>query len=83
MTKKQYEKNLKNWRIKKVALYLLGAVIIILGIIVFIQSFLSGDPRKYAWTCVVGFAIASVGFLIFVDAYNDTFNDYLSKKMIR
>lgn len=77
------QNDLRNWRIKKIAMYLLGLTLIPLGIVVFIQSFLSGSPTKGAWMFILGFAIAGAGLLIFVDAWNEKFKDYLKKKKTR
>lgn len=74
---------LRNWRIKKIAIYLLGLALFVLGIIVVIQSFLSGGATIDAWMFILGIAIAGAGLSIFVDAWNESFKDYLKKKMTR
>lgn len=74
---------LRNWRIKKIAIYLLGLALFVLGIIVVIQSFLSGGATIGAWMFILGFAIAGAGLFIFVDAWNEKFKDYLKKKKTR
>lgn len=83
MTKKEYQKNLRNWRIKEIAMYLLGLALFALGIIVFIRSFLSGGVTIDAWMFILGFAIAAAGLSIFADAWNEKFEDYLKKKKTR
>lgn len=83
MKKTERAKYLRNWRIKKVTMYLIGAALFVIGIIVFIQSFLSGSSTKEAWRFPFGFAIVIAGCLIFAEAWNETFKDYLRKKGIQ
>lgn len=81
MMKKQ--KDLRNWRIKKIAMYIVSAVLFVLGIIVLIQSFLSGEATKDAWKFILGFAIFAAGLLVFAEAWNESFKDHLRNKRTR
>lgn len=77
MTRKE---NIRNWRIQKVARYLVGIALSIVGIILFVQSFLSGSPTEDAWKFGVGFIIAIIGITVFSLAWNESFKDYLRKR---
>lgn len=81
--REELEKNIREWRIKKISRYIGGLIFIVLGVLIFIQPFVSGEPMKDAWKFVAGLFIAGSGSLIFADAWNETFGDYISKKEIR
>lgn len=71
------QKDLRNWRIKKITMYIAGVVLIVTGIIVFVQSFLSGGADNEAWKFILGFATVFAGVSLFADAWNESFEDYL------
>lgn len=77
------QKDLRNWRIKKITMYIAGVVLIVTGIIVFVQSFLSGGADKEAWKFILGFVAALAGALLFTDAWYESFKDYLRNKKTR
>ena len=84
MTRRQeLAKEVREWRIQKIARYIGGLIFIVLGILIFIQSFLNEDATQNAWQFIVGFFIAISGFLIFAEAWHQTFKDYLKEKKIR
>ena len=89
MTKRKSEaeakaiaKDVRNWRVLKIAMCLLGAGVSIYGIIVFIQSILE-NPLSNLWKFSGGIVYIIIGALVAKKIWNFTFQDYLKEKKIR
>ena len=62
---------IRDWRIKKIGLYIISLLIIFLGTILTAKGIVS-DPIKKPWQFITGFVIC---------VYHWKFKNYLSKKM--
>lgn len=71
---------IRDWRIKKITLYIASLAIIIIGVIIMVQGILS-DPIKKPWQFITGFVICVAGVFSMIDTYHWKFKNYLSKKM--
>ena len=73
-------KEVRNWRVRKITLYIASLAIIIIGAIIMVQGILS-DPIKKPWQFITGFVICVAGVFSMIDTYHWKFKDFLSKKM--
>ncbi|CDE14904.1 unknown [Clostridium sp. CAG:470] len=71
---------IRDWRIKKIGLYIISLLIIFLGTILTAKGIVS-DPIKKPWQFITGFVICVFGVFSMIDAYHWKFKNYLSKKM--
>ncbi len=71
---------IRDWRIKKITLYIASLAIIIIGAIIMVQGILS-DPIKKPWQFITGFVICVAGVFSMIDTYYWKFKNYFSKKM--
>lgn len=71
---------IRDWRIKKITLYIASLAIIIIGAIIMVQGILS-DPIKKPWQFITGFVICVAGVFSMIDTYHWNFKNYISKKM--
>lgn len=71
---------IRDWRIKKITLYIASLAIIIIGAIIMVQGILS-DPIKKPWQFITGFIICVSGIFSMIDTYHWKYKKYLSKKM--
>ncbi len=71
---------IRDWRIKKVTMYIASLVVIVIGTIIMVQGFFS-DPLKDTWKLITGFVICVAGVFSMIDTYHWKFKNYLSKKM--
>lgn len=73
-------KEVRNWRVRKITLYIASLVVIVIGTIIMVQGFFS-DPLKDTWKLITGFVICVAGVFSMIDTYHWKFKNYLSKKM--
>ena len=73
-------KLLREWRMKKVTMYIVSLVVLVIGTIIMVQGFFS-DPLKKPWQFITGFVICVVGIFSMIDICHWKFKNYLSKKM--
>lgn len=78
--KKATRKEIRDWRIKKITMYIASLAIIIIGAIIMVQGVFS-DPLKDTWKFIAGFIICAAGIFSMIDTYHWKFKDFLSKKM--
>ena len=71
---------IRDWRIKKITLYIASLAIIIIGVIIMVQGILS-DPIKKPWQFITGFVICVAGVFSMIDTYHWKFKDFISQKM--
>ena len=71
---------IRDWRIKKITLYIASLAIIIIGVIIMVQGILS-DPIKKPWQFITGFIICVSGIFSMIDTYHWKYKKYFSKKM--
>ena len=71
---------IRDWRIKKVTMYIASLAVIIIGAVVMIQGALT-DPLEDTWKFIAGFIICAAGTFSMIDTYHWKFKDFLSKKM--
>lgn len=71
---------IRDWRIKKITLYIASLAIIIIGAIIMVQGILS-DPIKKPWQFITGFVICVAGVFSMIDTYHWKFKDFISQKM--
>lgn len=71
---------IRDWRIKKIGLYIISLLIILLGTILTAKGIFS-DPLKKPWQFITGFLICVAGIFSMIDICHWKFKDYLSKKM--
>lgn len=79
MTKEQRNKMLRRWRMRKVIVYTIAAILIIVGAILAVKGVFS-DPLEHTWMLVTGWGLIIAGGLLFPDMWKETFKDYLKKK---
>lgn len=73
-------RQIRDWRIKKISLYIISLLIILLGAILTAKGIFS-DPLKKPWQFITGFIICVSGIFSMIDTYNWKYKKYLSKKM--
>lgn len=73
-------RQIRDWRIKKITLYIASLAIIIIGVIIMVQGILS-DPIKKPWQFITGFVICVAGVFSMIDTYHWKFKDFISQKM--
>lgn len=71
---------IRDWRIKKIGLYIISLLIILLGTILTAKGIVS-DPIKKPWQFITGFVICVFGVFSMIDTYHWKFKNYFSKKM--
>ena len=80
MTEERKRKEVRNWRARKITLYIACLAVIIIGAVVMIQGALT-DPLEDTWKFIAGFIICAAGTFSMIDTYHWKFKDFLSKKM--
>lgn len=70
---------IRNWRIKKVTMYIASLAVLVIGAIIMVQGFFS-DPLKDTWKLITGFVICVFGVFSMIDIYHWKFKNFLSKK---
>ena len=78
--RKNTRKEVRNWRARKITLYIVSLAVLVIGAIVMIQGALT-DPLEDTWKFITGFVIFVVGGMLLMDTYHWKFKNYLSKKM--
>ncbi len=73
-------RQIRDWRIKKVTMYIASLAVLLIGTIIMVQGFFS-DPLKDTWKLITGFVICVAGVFSMIDTYHWKFKNYLSKKM--
>ena len=73
-------KEVRNWRVRKITLYIASLVVIVIGTIIMVQGFFS-DPLKDTWKLITGFVICVSGIFSMIDTYHWKYKKYFSKKM--
>lgn len=71
---------LREWRIKKVTMYIVSLAVLVIGSIIMVQEVFS-DSLKDIRKPITGFIIFEFGFMLLMDTYSWKFKNYLSKKM--
>lgn len=71
---------IRDWRIKKITLYIVCLSVLVIGTIIMVQGFFS-DPLKKPWQFITGFVICVAGIFSMIDIYHWKFKDFISKKM--
>lgn len=74
--KKATRKEIRDWRARKITMYIASLVVIVIGTIIMVQGFFS-DPLKDTWKLITGFVICVAGIFSMIDTYHWK----LSKKM--
>jgi membrane protein YdbS with pleckstrin-like domain len=73
-------KEVRNWRARKITLYIVCLSVLVIGTIIMVQGFFS-DPLKKPWQFITGFVICVAGIFSMIDIYHWKFKDFISKKM--
>lgn len=73
-------KEVRNWRVRKITLYIVSLAVLVIGAIIMVQGIFS-DPLKDTWKLITGFVICVFGVFSMIDTYHWKFKNYLSKKM--
>lgn len=71
---------LREWRMKKIAFYIISVIVIVIGAILTAKGIFS-DPLKKPWQFITGFLICVAGIFSMIDTYHWKFKNYFSKKM--
>lgn len=71
-------KKWRKWQLVKEAICL---IIVLIGVILFVQSFLTGGVTKEAWKFISGFVLAFVGALSWCEINNETYSEYKKKTL--
>ena len=77
--KKTIRKEIRDWRIKKVTMYIASLAVLVIGGIISVQGVFS-DPLKDIWKPITGFIIFEFGFMSLMETYQWSLRNYLSKK---
>ena len=72
-------KEVRNWRARKITLYIVSLAVLVIGAIIMVQGVLS-DPLKDTWKFITGFVICVAGGMLLMETYHWSLRNYLSKK---
>ena len=73
-------KLLREWRMKKIAFYIISVIVIIIGAILTAKGIFS-DPFVKPYQLITSMAFCIAGVFSMIDTYHWKFKNYLSKKM--
>ena len=73
-------RQIRDWRIKKITLYIISLIIIVIGTILIAKGIFS-DPLKKPRQFITGFIICVSGIFSMIDTYHWKYKKYFSKKM--
>jgi membrane protease YdiL (CAAX protease family) len=73
-------RQLRDWRMKKIALYIISVIVTVIGAVLIAKGLFS-DPIKDSWQLIIGFLILISGIFSILDTYHWKFKEYLSQKM--
>lgn len=71
---------LRKWRMKKIAFYIISAIVIIIGAILTAKGIFS-DPFVKPYQLITGMAFCIAGVFSMIDTYHWKYKDFISKKM--
>lgn len=77
--KKATRKEVRDWRTRKITLYIVSLAVLVIGAIVMIQGALT-NPLEDTWKFITGFTIFIFGLMSLMETYHWSLRNYLSKK---
>ena len=75
--KKATRKEIRDWRIKKITMYIVSLAVLVIGMV---QGVFSDPLKEDIWKPITGFIIFEFGFMSLMETYHWSLRNYLYKK---
>lgn len=75
--KKATRKEIRDWRIKKITMYIVSLAVLVIGMV---QGVFSDPLKEDIWKPITGFIIFEFGFMSLMETYQWSLRNYLYKK---